>query len=267
MKIWLIRIFFGLLILIVLGLFMLYQKQERLIFAATQLPKEHRFDFDIPFEEVYLETSDSITLHGIHFKTETPKGVILYFHGNAGDVSRWGDVASYFTIHNYDVVVMDYRTYGKSQGKINEKKMLSDTQLWYDYLLKDYNEETIVVYGRSIGTSFATYTASRNTPKKLILETPFYDLADVAGAHYRFIPKLDNLLKIKLKTHQFMKTVKAPVVIYHGTNDGVVDYQSGQRLAAIIPDSQLTFITIKNGAHNNLITFSGYQDTIGESLE
>ena len=74
----------------------LYLLQEKMLFLPTVLPQEHMYSFDHPFEEVYLFPDDGASLNGIHFKVESPKGVILYFHGNAGDLQRWGEITEYF---------------------------------------------------------------------------------------------------------------------------------------------------------------------------
>jgi len=255
------------LLLILIGTSVMYFKQEKIVFAATSLPQDYKFDFKIPFEEKRLTANDGTSLHGIHFKVENPKGVILYFHGNAGDLSRWGNIASYFTTLQYDVLVIDYRTYGKSTGKIDEQKMLDDTQLWYDYLLNSYTEKNIVIYGRSIGTGFAVYLASKNKPRKVILETPFYNLKDVAKQKFSWIPFLDTLMKIKLNSNIYIREVTSPIIIYHGTNDKIVSFRSGKKLAETVPKKQLTFITIPEATHHNIGKFLEYTSTIEESLK
>src|SRR5690606_27747080 len=112
--------------------------QESFIFLPSTLPQEYSFSFPTPFEELFLESEDGAVLNALHFKAENPKGVILYFHGNAGDLSRWGEITQGFTKHSYDVLVMDYRTYGKSKGKLSEESLYSDAQLFYDYVNELY---------------------------------------------------------------------------------------------------------------------------------
>src|SRR5690554_6918936 len=154
----------------------LYFLQEKILFMPTVLPQDFQYEFNHPFEELFLKTEDHAVINALHFKAENPKGVILYFHGNAGELSRWGIVVQKFVEMRYDVLVMDYRTYGKSTGKLSEKALYSDAELFYKYLLIRYPEDKIVVYGRSLGTTFATYVAAKNHPKQLLLEAPFYSL-------------------------------------------------------------------------------------------
>ena len=88
----------------------LYFLQEKILFRPTVLSQTHVFKFSHPFEELFFKADDNAVINALHFKAEKPKGVILYFHGNAGDLSRWGIITEYFVDKNYDVLVMDYRT-------------------------------------------------------------------------------------------------------------------------------------------------------------
>ena len=244
---------------------MLYFLQEKLIFLPSKLPHDFEYSFSHDFEEINLRTEDGVVLNAIHFKKVNPKGLILYFHGNAGNLSRWGNITSFFVDKEYDVLVMDYRTYGKSTGKLSEEALHSDAQLFYDYALKQYNETKIILYGRSLGTGIAANLASRNNPNKLILETPYYSLLDVAKERFPFLP-MNWLMKYKLLSHVFIQTVKCPITIFHGTNDSIVPYESGKRLFDSIPQKTIKFYSIDQGEHNNLIEFEAYLEGIDEVL-
>ena len=209
-----------------------YFFQEKFIFLATQLPKDFKFSFDINFEEINLKNSDDETINAIHFKVEKPKGVILYFHGNRGDLSRWGKITAWFTQFNYDVFVIDYRNYGKSSGEFNEQKMLQDALLAYDFVKEKYKESEIVVYGRSLGTTFATKVASKNNPKELILEVPFYNLMSAVKYHIKFSPAF--LFKYTFKTNEFIKNVNCPVTFFHGTDDRVTNPKDADKLFELV---------------------------------
>ena len=141
--------------------------QEKLLFLPTVLAEDYKYTSVYNFEEITLEPEDNVTLNAIHYKVEKPKGVMLYFHGNAGDLSRWSKVSEFFVAKNYDVLIMDYRTYGKSKGKLSEQAFYNDAQLFYNYLLKQYEASEITIYGRSLGTGIATHIASKNKAKQL----------------------------------------------------------------------------------------------------
>lgn len=254
--------------LIVIYLFivsMLYFFQEKIIFLPSKLPQEFTYNFNRPFHEFFLDADDGARLNGIHFKVDNPKGVILYFHGNAGDLSRWGQITEFFVEKQYDIIVMDYRTYGKSTGKLSETALFTDAQLFYDYTLKYYTEDQIRVYGRSLGAAIATHTASTNNPKKLILETPFYNLLDVAQNRFPVLP-VKWLLKYEFKSNLYITKVKCPMTILHGTEDTVVPYESGKKLYTIA-SGEKELITVEGGEHNDLINFKAYTRNIDAVLK
>jgi alpha-beta hydrolase superfamily lysophospholipase len=235
--------------------------QEKLIFLPTVLDANHVFTFEKPFQEVDIYAQDGARLNGIHFKVQNPKGVVLYFHGNSGDLQRWGQVAADFTKYNYDVVVMDYRGFGKSTGKRTEKKMYADAALYYEYVKQRYPEESIVLYGRSLGSTFATYIASKNNPSKLLLETPFYSLSSVAKKRFPIAP-VKTVLRFHFPSHKYMQEVACPVFIIHGTDDNVVPYSSAKQLYEVIAHPQKAFYTIEGGGHKNLPTYNNYWEVM-----
>ncbi len=243
----------------------LYFLQEKMMFLPTELEQDYVFNFSYPFEELFFETEDNVTINAIHFKNENPKGVILYFHGNAGDLSRWGIVTEYFVEKQYDVLIMDYRTYGKSTGVLSEKALYSDAQYCYNYLKEHYDEKSITIYGRSLGTGIATYMASKNKPKQLILETPYYSIEDVAKSRFPILP-IKYLLKYKLPSYQYIKEVSCPISMFHGTDDLVIPFQSAEKLFQTSPKGISTFIKIENGNHNDLINYDTYREQIDKLL-
>jgi len=245
---------------------MAYFIQEKLIFLPTKLQEDYSYTFEFPFEEVFLATEDGATLNALHLKGDNPKGVILYFHGNAGDLSRWGPITNYFTNFNYDVIVMDYRTYGKSTGALSEEALYNDASLFYDYALTHYQEDKIVLYGRSLGTGLGTYLAAKNNPKKLILESPYYSIADEAKKRFPILP-VKLILRYKLPNNEYIKDVSCPVIIFHGTKDKIVAYKSGLKLGNLVPKERLDFVTLEGGTHNNLKEFKEYHLALSKILE
>jgi fermentation-respiration switch protein FrsA (DUF1100 family) len=249
--------------LIIIGV---YFMQKKLIFLPTKLAADYEYQFSEPFEELFLEAEDGARLNAVHFKIENPKGLILYFHGNAGDLSRWGKIASELINYHYDVLIMDYRSYGKSTGDVSEQKLFDDATLFYKYALKSYSEDNIIVYGRSLGTAVATFVASKNNPKKLILETPFYNLEEIAKKRFPFLP-VKYLLKYHFLSNNYIEAVRCPVIIFHGTKDNIVPYNSGKNLSGLVPKDRLTFVSIEGGEHNDLVNFKEYKQGIETALK
>ena len=260
-----IYIILGIVGIYIVSGFTLMLFQERLIFLDDELSELYQFDFPVPFEELNLEVADTARLNGIHFKTENAKGLIIYYHGNSGNLERWGNEVQYFVKLNYDVVVMDYRGYGKSQGKRTMKILLEDAQLFYDYGKGHFEEENITLYGRSLGTGIVTHVASNNKPKQLILETPYYDFRSIVQRFYPIFP-VGISLKYNFKTNEYIQEVDCPIYIFHGTSDDVVPYESGKKLHESVEEGQSTLITIKDGEHKDLIKFEEFRNRMEEVL-
>lgn len=262
---WLKRIFLGGLVLYTLALTFLYFSQEALIFQSTTLESNYRFHFDgYQFQEVNLTADDGASINALHFQVENPKGAIVYYHGNAGDLSRWGKIVLHLVDFGYEVIVMDYRGYGKSTGKRKSEEMYSDALLVYNYAKEAFREDSITVYGRSLGSTFATYVSANNNSKQLILETPFYSLRSVAQTKFLFSP-VDFLLKYRFPTYDFIEQVKCPITFFHGTDDLIVPYENGKRLFEKAPNAKL--VTIEEGGHNNLVEFEMYWEELNNLLE
>ncbi|MCK9197237.1 MAG: alpha/beta hydrolase [Syntrophales bacterium] len=233
--------------------------QENLIFFPEILPPDNKYAFSEPFEELTLPVAGA-TLNAVLFKVANAKGVILYFHGNAGSLRTWGDVARDFTSRGYDILIPDYRGFGKSTGSIaGEKQMLADGLAVYGYLKKYYPENRIILYGRSIGTGVATFAARSGKPRMLILESPYLSLTDLASYHYPFLPKslISLFLKYPFRTDLWIPEVACPIYLIHGTRDDIIPFDASSRLELLIK-SPHKLIRIEGGGHNNLSDYGAY---------
>jgi pimeloyl-ACP methyl ester carboxylesterase len=256
--------------LVVIGLYvmigsLLYFFQERMLFLPTSLSEDYQYHFEQPFEELSLSPEPGVKINALHFKSDTiSKGLVLYSHGNAGDLSRWGSIAAYFTKYNYDVVVWDYRGYGKSTGALSEQAIYNDAQYLYDYFKQQYDVDKIVLYGRSLGSAATSFLAAHNPSQQVILETPFYSIPDVAQHRFPVYP-IQKLIKYEFPNYKFLKELNAPVTIIHGTKDRIVPIASALKLKKQI-NEKIDFVTIKNGTHNNLAAFEEFHDAIKNRL-
>lgn len=244
-------------ILICVGL---YFFQEKLIFFPDKLDKNHKFSFTQPFDELNIITKDGSLLNGLLFKADSAKGLIFYLHGNAGSLDSWGDVAKHYVNLRYNVFILDYPGYGKSEGAINNKTQLFDNiQTAYDKIKQQFPEDSIVVLGYSIGTGPAANLAASNHPRLLILQAPYYSLTDMMRHTYPIIPTF--LLKYKFQTYQYLKNCKMPVAIFHGDQDEVIYYGSSLKLKAVMKTSD-TLVTLKGQGHNGITDNPEYIATI-----
>ncbi|MDN3605574.1 alpha/beta hydrolase [Kaistella yonginensis] len=246
--------------------------QEKVVFLPVVLPENHEFDFKNNFEEYFWETPFDGKINVLHFKIKNPKGVIVYFHGNADNLHRWGKIATEYTTFGYDVLVMDYRGYGKSSGPRNEDYLYSDAQFFYEFAKEHYGEENIIVYGRSLGGSFAVKVAAENQPKAVILEAAFFNLQDIVN---RWLPKQVTDRVSPTMTYHFLSNeniikVQAPLYHFHGTKDNIVPLKSGKKLFETFKKSQpkikKKFIEIPNAGHDDLINFEKFVTEIKKIL-
>lgn len=247
--------------------------QEKVVFLPVKLPEDYPFEFDGNFEEYFFETPFEGKINALLFRIENPKGVILYFHGNADNLVRWGKIALEFSAFGYDIFVMDYRSYGKSSGERNEEYLFSDAQFCYNFLREKYGEKNIIVYGRSLGGVFAVKMAADNEPKKLILEATFYNLQDMAN---RWLPnaatdRISTKMTYLFLTNENILEVNCPVYHFHGDKDLVVPIKSGKKLFEILktekPEQEKKFIEIKGGSHNDLAKFEEFEKEIKKILD
>lgn len=228
----------------------LYFFQEKLIFFPQELEKNYQFEFEGDYKEFDFKTSDGKLLNGLLFKADSAKGLIFYLHGNAGSLSSWGNVATTFTELNYDVFILDYRGYGKSEGAIiSQKQLFEDNQLVYNELKKDYREEDILILGYSIGTGMASKLASNNKAQHLILQAPYYSLTNMMRQRYSFIPTF--ILKYKFETHEYLKNCQMPITIFHGNQDAVINYESSLKLKKEFKN-KVKLITLNGQGHNGM---------------
>jgi alpha-beta hydrolase superfamily lysophospholipase len=242
-----------------------YLRQEKMIFQPDHLPRSFTFNFQGEFRELYYEVAPNILLHAILFKIENPKGLLLYFHGNAGSLSSWGQWAAVFQKEGFDVLMYDYRGYGKSGGKIrNESSIHSDAEFIYHRIIQKYEGKRIVFYGRSLGTGIATKLAAKYTPEQLILTTPYFNFKEVVRFHYPYLPA-DTILKYRFRTDKYIVEVKCPVELFHGTQDELVPYENSLKLAKLGNHIHLT--TLEGGMHGDLNSFPEFRRRLKELLD
>ena len=244
----------------------LYYLQDYVLFKPEKLPKNFQFDYENQETKEYnLETRDGAVINGLRFfpKGES-KGVVLYLKGNSKSIKGWGKFAVDFTRHGYNVLMVDYRGFGKSTGKRSQKAIKRDLQLVYNKLMEQTTEDRIILYGRSLGSGFATKLASMNHPKMLVLDAPYYSLTKVTARYMPFMP-LSLLLKYPLPTYKWLKYVQCPIHIIHGTHDKLIPYKSSVKLSQINP--KLTKLhTVIEGGHKNLNNFESYHEMLDDIL-
>ncbi len=253
-------------ILLAIGIFV-YFFQEKFIFQAEKLHKDFQFAYNnLNAEEKLVETEPNVFIDYLHFKTnEKCKGLVFYLKGNTKSIKGWGKFAIDFTRLGYDVIMLDYRGFGKSTGRRSSDGMKRDIQFVYNIARKLCDETKIIIYGRSLGSGYAARLASQNNPKMLILASPIYSLISAIHRYLPFMPA-KPFMRYNLPTHKYLKSVICPIRIIHGSNDKLVPLKSVVNLSKVNP-SKTRLYTILEAGHINIHQYEEYHKVIEEILE
>lgn len=242
--------------------------QERYILKQQTLPQNHQFYFDTKFEELNFPHPDGSITNALYFKVKRPKGVVLYLHGRGGNMATyWGYLHGDFTDRGYNVLMIDYRGFGKSLGTPSEQKCFEDAEVAYRYLTHTFSEKEITVYGVSFGTGIATNLASRHNPRLLILEAPYYSMIDLIPRNAPWLPPFlaELVIRYKIRTDLFIQNVRSPIHIFHGREDSLIPFHCSERLVQKIK-TRYEFTPIEKGTHNFLSRHPEYQIKLAEIL-
>ncbi len=216
----------------------------------------------LAYEDVELVTADRVRLHGWFVPAENARGTLLFFHGNAGNISHRLDSIAIFNRMNLDVLIIDYRGYGQSQGRISEKGSYRDAEAAWYYLTESRGiaADGIIVFGRSLGASIAAWLASQHAPAALIVESGFSSVPSMAQRLYPFLP-VRWLSKFRYDTARYVSTLACPLLVVHSPNDEIIPYAEGRQIFDAAPaDKQ--FLDIRGG-HNDGFYISGRTYTDG----
>ena len=237
----------------------MYFLQDRILFRPVSLKKNYNYDFPEKHEDINIPINDNSNLNIVRFlSTDTvTKGVVLYFHGNKKNISWYAKYPPFFTRHGYEVWIIDYPGYGKSTGELTEENLYKWAELLYKFAETKFSSDSIIIYGKSMGTGIASNLASKQKCKRLILETPYFDFPSIIKSYLPIYP-IDRMIHYKIPTHRFLLHTHVPVTIFHGTNDRIVTYSNAEKLKEFLKPGD-EFITIEGGSHNDLFK---YKETI-----
>lgn len=245
----------------------LYYLQESFLFHPQKLERSHVFKFNVPFEEIDIPVNKEDTINMVKFfpQEKQRRGVVIYFHGNMKNVERYAPFAEVFTKKGYEVWMPDYPGYGKSTGKRTEAKLYEQGLLIQKLAMTHYHSDSIILYGKSLGTGIAAYAAAGTTDRMLILETPYSSIPDIFDA-YTYIFPLERMITYKIPTKEYLPEVNIPVVIFAGANDWVTPYRCASKLKGLMKTND-RFITIPGATHNNLNTSEVYYQLMDSLLK
>jgi hypothetical protein len=253
----------------------LYLFQGRMVFLAN-LPGRaltaSPADIGLDFENVSLVTHDQERLHGWYIpatasaadSAANSRGVVLFFHGNAGNISHRLDSIAVFHQLGLDILIIDYRGYGQSTGSASEAGTYLDAQGAWDYLVDDRGvpPERIIVFGRSLGGAVGAWLGSRHTPAAVIIESSFSSGVDMARRLYPFLPAR-LITRLRYPVTDYARQLHCPVLVVHSRDDEIIPFSMGQAIYAAVP-ARKSLLELR-GDHNNGFLIS--RDTYVAGLE
>lgn len=221
-----------------------YCNQAEMLFMNAPLEKNYVFNFEQPFEEKFIPSFDKKLQHGLLFKVKQPKGIIFYLHGNAGNLSTWGNISEIYTALGYDFFILDYRSFGKSEGTIeDETQILKDVQIVFDRVTKLYPNKIIIGY--SIGTGIASHLAAIRKSNLLLLQAPYENLLQLTKSKVPYFP--DYLKKFQFETNKKFPKIKCPIYIFHGNNDQLIGLENAKNLEKLFKPQDSLFVLTHQG--------------------
>ncbi len=235
-----------------LVLLIIYLMQGRMLYlpnvpgrTLTMTPADARMDY----EDVSIETADGVTLHGWFIAGGSPR-VLLFFHGNAGNISHRLDSIRQFRNLGLSVLIIDYRGYGQSEGRTTESGIYRDADAAWRYLTetRGVRPNNVVIFGRSLGGSVAARLAARQHPLALIVESSFSSVPDIAQELYPWLP-VRWLSRLSHATRDYVRDVDCPVLVVHSRDDEIIPFHHGQAIFAAAPEPR-TLLTLR-GSHND----------------
>lgn len=251
-------------------LLILFFVQPRLIYFPDMPSRElgpGPNSVGLAYESVDIVTEDNIRLHGWYVPVPEPRGVVLFFHGNAGNISHRLDSLKIFHELNFSTLIFDYRGYGQSGGKVSEQGTYLDAEAAWRFLAGERGipASQIVLFGRSLGAAIAAYVASRHDPVALIVESGFVSVPEMAAQLYPWLPAR-RLARIRYPTVEFLAAVSCPVLIVHSRDDEIIPFAQGESLFEHAGEPK-QFLALRGG-HNDgfLISRRSYLDGLDAFL-
>lgn len=229
-----------------------YLMQARMLYLADVPGRslEHTpADIGAEFRDVSIETADGVRLHGWYVPGDSDR-VLLFFHGNAGNISHRLESIRQYRQLGLSVLIIDYRGYGQSEGRTTEQGIYQDAEAAWRYLTEANKTPAnrIIVFGRSMGASAAAYLAARHRPLALIVESSFTSVPDIAREYYPWLP-VRWLSRLRHSAEEFVARSKSPVLVIHSRDDEIVPFHHGEAIFKAAGEPK-ALIEIR-GTHND----------------
>jgi uncharacterized protein len=206
-------------------------------------------DVGLAYEDVELATSDGVRLHGWFVPGEGSRA-LLFFHGNAGNISHRLGSIRVFNDLGLSVLIIDYRGYGRSGGRPTEAGTYRDAEAAWRYVTESrgFPPERVVVFGRSLGGAVAAWLAARVQPGALIVESSFTSVPDLGSELYPWLP-VRRLSRFDYPTLRYVSEVRAPVLVVHSRDDEIAPFHHAETIFSAAQNGA-TLLELR-GSHND----------------
>lgn len=232
--------------------------EERFIFYPEIRIDQTPRDLGLAFDDIYFTTSDGVRLNGWFVPHPDARVTLLWFHGNAGNIShRLENIKLLHDKLKIHVFIFDYRGYGRSEGTPSESGTYLDGEAAVQHLRsrRDVDPKTMILFGRSLGTAIAAEMAIRQDFLALILETPFASIRAMARVAFPLLP-IGPFLRTRYDVLEKVKKIRAPLLVLHGDQDEIVPYAQGRQVFDAAPEPK-QFFTIRGAHHNDSYVVGG----------
>ena len=245
----------------------LYAFQSRLIYMPNRSIGATPDEVGLSYQDITLTTSDDVRIHGWYLPRPQARATLLFFHGNAGNISHRLESLQIFHRLALNVLIIDYRGYGRSEGKPDEQGTYRDAEAGWAWLVNQQHiaPAQIVIFGRSLGGGIAAWLAARRHPGAVILESTFTSIPELATTLYPYLPRW--LSRFNYANIEQLPSIDSPIWIGHSRDDELIPYTQGKRLYAVANHPKRFFEMNGPHSHGFLITGNPYQESLGEFLD
>lgn len=241
----------------------LWFQQEALLFHPQPLPADTPLATAPDVHERFVDVPGA-RLSVLELRLAAPKGVVFYLHGNAGNLQSWFTDTGFYRRAGYDLVMPDYRGYGKSSGRIDSEAQLhADVAAVWRAVAPRYAGRRVVVLGRSLGTGLAAQLAAEVQPDLTVLVSPYASIAGLAREQFPWLPP--QVVRYPLHTDRAAQRIRGPVLLLHGDADEVIPFSESTRLQAAAPRAQL--VRVSGARHNDIHSFPAYAQALADALQ
>ncbi|MEM6733344.1 MAG: alpha/beta hydrolase [Myxococcota bacterium] len=205
------------------------------------------------FAEVSIETSDGVTLAGALAEHDSTARTALFLHGQGGNIDEFWDQVMVIWEQGFQVLIIDYRGYGKSEGEPSELGLYEDGRSSFAWLLEQgIAPESIVVWGHSLGTAVASQLATEVDAGALLLDAPFTSMTDIVERGTPFGLPRDWVIETEWDTLERITRIRSPLLVVHGTDDGIVPFWMGERVFDAAPQPK-RFFRAEDSGHSRAV--------------